>query len=333
MSRVADPRAGTTVQVKGSPGATMSESARNILFTSLILCCAFERGVAQVVIPPARPSAPSTGDTWQNILTRQATPGAAPSTIMHPSSCEASVQGPDSLAIVSDDKSFGDVFIASHNEVLGVDWTMIDPVLPRDTLRAALANASCMSSYSAPELILRAGPYYVLVGGLTETSDDEGYFGPDEYFANSEHPLRVVTSDGRLDRVVLRHACKEPNGPCEWHVSGHTEYVDSLRAARHLEDSLRSAQATRQRTAANRARTARIRRYGWPQETTETVLARRIQVGMNPTMVREAWGAPKAINRTTTGNAIREQWVYGPGHYVYFENGIVLAIDQAITAP
>jgi hypothetical protein len=40
------------------------------------------------------------------------------------------------------------------------------------------------------------------------------------------------------------------------------------------------------------------------------------------------WGYPRDINKTTTASGVREQWVYGDGKYLYFENGILTAIQE-----
>jgi len=41
-----------------------------------------------------------------------------------------------------------------------------------------------------------------------------------------------------------------------------------------------------------------------------------------------SWGLPNDINKTTTGDNISEQWVYGDEKYVYLDNGIVTAIQE-----
>jgi hypothetical protein len=52
-------------------------------------------------------------------------------------------------------------------------------------------------------------------------------------------------------------------------------------------------------------------------------------IGMTKEKVRNSsWGEPNKINRTTTKYSISEQWVYGNGKYVYFEDGIVTAIQD-----
>ncbi|WEZ07569.1 hypothetical protein P5663_16245 [Priestia flexa] len=40
------------------------------------------------------------------------------------------------------------------------------------------------------------------------------------------------------------------------------------------------------------------------------------------------WGKPLDINKTTTINGVREQWVYGGSRYLYFEDGILTTIQE-----
>lgn len=53
------------------------------------------------------------------------------------------------------------------------------------------------------------------------------------------------------------------------------------------------------------------------------------QIGMTKDQVLNSlWGQPQDINKTTTAYGTSEQWVYGDGRYVYFDNGIVTTIQQ-----
>lgn len=53
------------------------------------------------------------------------------------------------------------------------------------------------------------------------------------------------------------------------------------------------------------------------------------KIGMTAQEVRESsWGEPKKINKTTTVYGVSEQWVYSLDRYVYFENGVVVAIQE-----
>ena len=51
-----------------------------------------------------------------------------------------------------------------------------------------------------------------------------------------------------------------------------------------------------------------------------------------PTMTQDqaclAWGLPIDVNRTVTENSVWEQWVYRAGSYLYFRDGILVAIQQ-----
>lgn len=64
-------------------------------------------------------------------------------------------------------------------------------------------------------------------------------------------------------------------------------------------------------------------------EYKELVSQNKITIGMNPDEVIESWGYPAKKNTTITVNGTSEQWVYSvdASKYVYFENGIVSALQ------
>ena len=53
------------------------------------------------------------------------------------------------------------------------------------------------------------------------------------------------------------------------------------------------------------------------------------KLGMTREEVRmkSSWGAPLKINQTITKNGVSEQWVYEGSQYLYFEDGILTAIQ------
>ncbi|WP_141213309.1 hypothetical protein [Janthinobacterium sp. PC23-8] len=54
-----------------------------------------------------------------------------------------------------------------------------------------------------------------------------------------------------------------------------------------------------------------------------------VRIGMTAKQVRASnWGGPESINRSTGSYGTHEQWVYGGGNYIYFENGIVSSIQN-----
>jgi len=65
-----------------------------------------------------------------------------------------------------------------------------------------------------------------------------------------------------------------------------------------------------------------------PAKFRKLILKGEICLGMNPVQVGLALGKPGHVNRTTHRGGVHEQWVYSNGFYVYFENGLVTAIQD-----
>jgi hypothetical protein len=54
-----------------------------------------------------------------------------------------------------------------------------------------------------------------------------------------------------------------------------------------------------------------------------------VRVGMSQEdVVASSWGKPQKINTTTNAYGTREQWVYGGGNYLYFENDKLTTIQN-----
>lgn len=55
-----------------------------------------------------------------------------------------------------------------------------------------------------------------------------------------------------------------------------------------------------------------------------------VRLGMTTKEVIEktSWGKPKSVNKTTNQNGVHEQWVYGDGNYLYFDNGKLTSIQN-----
>jgi hypothetical protein len=54
-----------------------------------------------------------------------------------------------------------------------------------------------------------------------------------------------------------------------------------------------------------------------------------VSIGMTQEeVIQSSWGKPRDINRTTNRYGVREQWVYGGGNYLYFEDGILTSIQN-----
>ncbi|WP_052352792.1 hypothetical protein [Neobacillus dielmonensis] len=54
-----------------------------------------------------------------------------------------------------------------------------------------------------------------------------------------------------------------------------------------------------------------------------------VSIGMSKEAVlNSSWGKPQDINTTITQFGTHEQWVYGGGNYLYFENGKLTSIQN-----
>lgn len=54
-----------------------------------------------------------------------------------------------------------------------------------------------------------------------------------------------------------------------------------------------------------------------------------VAVGMSKQdVIASSWGKPQSINTTTTATGTRQQWVYGSRSYLYFDDGILTAIQN-----
>lgn len=66
--------------------------------------------------------------------------------------------------------------------------------------------------------------------------------------------------------------------------------------------------------------------YG--ERCAKAILEKKIYIGMPSDAVKLSWGKPIDINRTISKYGTREQWVYGNGRYLYFDDGILEAIQD-----
>lgn len=67
-------------------------------------------------------------------------------------------------------------------------------------------------------------------------------------------------------------------------------------------------------------------RYG--MENADLIINKKVKEGMTQEMCLLSWGAPEDVNSTITNGVKYEQWVYSISSYLYFENGILTAIQR-----
>ncbi len=69
-----------------------------------------------------------------------------------------------------------------------------------------------------------------------------------------------------------------------------------------------------------------VEKYGL--ENTLLIIEKKVKIGMSDTMCLESWGEPDSKNRTVLNGVETEQWVYETKSYLYFDNGILTAIQN-----
>ena len=69
-----------------------------------------------------------------------------------------------------------------------------------------------------------------------------------------------------------------------------------------------------------------VEKYGL--ENALLIIEKKVKIGMSDTMCLESWGEPDSKNRTVLNGVETEQWVYKTKSYLYFDNGILTAIQN-----
>ena len=87
------------------------------------------------------------------------------------------------------------------------------------------------------------------------------------------------------------------------------EYYDNIEQEKELKKVVKEKERIKLMT----------KKYG--KKWGKIVANKEIMVGMTKAMVIDSWGKPDDINRSVGSWGVYEQWVYGDGQYLYFENG------------
>jgi len=133
----------------------------------------------------------------------------------------------------------------------------------------------------------------------------------------------IISYTGKI-KGVYHEVIYYPEGAETWYI--HKSLVKICENCVHYSLSMRNAIA--KKFAADRAakwaakRIIKIKSFNWPSEIEQTVINRKIRLGMTKQQVIESWGKPKDINRTVSRYSVHEQWVYSNA-YLYFENGVL----------
>ena len=169
---------------------------------------------------------------------------------------------------------------------------------------------------------------------------------PPVYFAvgDDEYLLEVEFLDGKIGYVNVVGCCGIKENVFGGKLDSSKEFVQFEGASPSADEIVarekaRQEQQARQEQMAKETaeREARIAQEKAEIEKSRKLAERKRQeakplprIGMtSQQVVKETnWGRPYDINRTTTRRGTSEQWVYGNRRYLYFENGILTAIQD-----
>ena len=162
--------------------------------------------------------------------------------------------------------------------------------------------------------------------------------GDDEYLLEIEFP------DGKIGYVNVVGCCGIKDNLFRGQVDGHKEYVQFEGTSPSIDEIVAKEKIRQEKQAqeAQRAKERAEREERAAQDKIEKERAKRLaerkrreampspRIGMTWSQVvnQTSWGKPYDINRTTTARGTREQWVYGERRYLYFDNGVLTAIQD-----
>ena len=104
--------------------------------------------------------------------------------------------------------------------------------------------------------------------------------------------------------------------------------AEAAARARRLEEEARDAALRRAEQDAAAQRLRYLRSRGYSARVIAQMQEGVIAIGWTTRMVLDSWGEPDDVRTTVTRTTRNEQWFYGGGAYVYFENGRVSIIQN-----
>jgi hypothetical protein len=92
---------------------------------------------------------------------------------------------------------------------------------------------------------------------------------------------------------------------------------------------LAAANIKKKATDARAAHIKLVTSKPWPSDVKTAILEKKVFIGMTAEQARLAWGKPQNINRSVYSFGVHEQWVYGSGNYLYFENDKLTSLQTS----
>ena len=143
----------------------------------------------------------------------------------------------------------------------------------------------------------------------------------DRMYTDKRSPIVLIFNNPQYGK----HYCYIENKEGEPYKNINEEKMSSVCGKFQLKSYYDNAKALNI-AAKNKRKAELIKKYG--ASTANLILQGKIRIGMTKDMCIDAWGNPSDINKTTGSFGVHEQWVYGLGSYVYFENGVITTIQN-----
>lgn len=146
---------------------------------------------------------------------------------------------------------------------------------------------------------------------LMEVVESVGVWDSDPEFKALKNYAGALYNHGRKDSVFYSYLSKIPEGYDGILSEKINELVNSNTAGIVQETNRQEGEILRKKIEENSKNPGGV------------------HIGMTKgEVLTNGWGQPSDINKTTTAYGTREQWVYGGGNYLYFEDGILTSIQN-----
>jgi len=161
--------------------------------------------------------------------------------------------------------------------------------------------------------------------GLIETQHNE-YLTPCLILKNGNKAIAVNNGDGGLFASDAWEAISLSKFKTEEQVLREKMEVEEIEKQR--KESILKEQEEQKRLILekNQFESEMIKKYG--SRIGKLIADSKVIIGMSKEICKLSWGEPYDVNRTITKNIKFEQWVYSMGNYLYFENNILVAIQD-----
>ncbi len=136
------------------------------------------------------------------------------------------------------------------------------------------------------------------------------------FFKNGDKEIKVAIDDKLLKRFMLEEAYNQRE------VMRLQKIVENKRI---LKEEREQNERIKKEQQAKHLKECIAK---WGKEKGTLIANKKVQIGMTKEMCTAAWGKPQSINTTISNHRTHEQWVYGIGTYLYFENGILITVQK-----